>query len=114
MARRNGPRPGLGAWSTERWRPPPDGAIHLEPCGNSGGAPYVHIGAPVIGSDGVIYGFYQSPHLADTPITPAEGSADWTTSVAVPADVASLYIQAAVEAKQQKNFVGHAIDITNS
>ena len=38
---------------------------------------YVHIGIPpVVGSDGVIYGRYQSPHLADTPITPASGFAD--------------------------------------
>jgi hypothetical protein len=75
---------------------------------------YVHIGAPVIGSDGVIYGFYESPHLVDTPITPAAESADWTTTVAVPADVTGLYILATVEAKQQKNFVGHAIDITSN
>jgi len=73
---------------------------------------YVHIGAPVIGSDGIIYGFYESPHLVDTPITPAEESADWTTTVAVPADVTGLYILVSVEAKQQKNFVSHAIDIT--
>ena len=75
---------------------------------------YVHIGTPpVVGSDGVIYGFYESPHLADTPITPASESADWTTEVAVPKDVTGLYILASVESKQQKNFVSHAIDITD-
>ena len=75
---------------------------------------YVHIGIPpVVGSDGVIYGRYQSPHLADTPITPANGSADWTTSVAVPADVHGLYAMPAVETEQQKNFRSHAIDITD-
>jgi hypothetical protein len=75
---------------------------------------YVHIGIPpVVGSDGVIYGRYQSPHLADTPITPANGSADWTTSVAVPADVHGLYVMPAVETEQQKNFRSHAIDITD-
>jgi len=74
---------------------------------------YVHIGIPpVIGSDGVIYGRYESPHLADTPITPAKESADWKTTVAVPKDVTGLYILVSVEAKQQKNFVSHAIDIT--
>ncbi len=74
---------------------------------------YVHIGTPpVVGSDGVIYGFYESPHLADTPITPATGSADWTTEVAVPKDVTGLYILVSVESKQQKTFVSHAIDIT--
>jgi hypothetical protein len=75
---------------------------------------YVHIGIPpVVGSDGVIYGRYQSPHLADTPITPAGGFADWTTSVAVPADVHGLYVMPAVETGQQKNFRSHAIDITD-
>ena len=75
---------------------------------------YVHIGTPpVVGSDGVIYGFYESPHLADTPITPAGESADWTTEVAVPKDVTGLYILASVESKQQKLFVSHAIDITD-
>ncbi len=75
---------------------------------------YVHIGIPpVIGSDGIIYGRYESPHLADAPITPANDKAEWTTSVAVPADVTGLYVLPMVESKQQKNFVGHAIDITN-
>jgi hypothetical protein len=75
---------------------------------------YVHIGTPpVVGSDGVIYGLYESPHLADTPITPAGESADWTTKVAVPKDDTKLYVMVSVESKQQKNFVSHAIDITN-
>ena len=75
---------------------------------------YVHIGIPpVIGSDGIIYGRYQSPHLADTPITPAKDSADWTTTLAVPADVKGLFLMPMVESKQQKNFVSHAIDITD-
>lgn len=76
---------------------------------------YVHIGTPpVIGSDGVIYGFYESPHLADTPITPASQSADWTTDVVVPKDVTGLYILVSVESKQQKLFVSHAVDITDT
>jgi hypothetical protein len=73
---------------------------------------YVHIGIPpVIGSDGIVHGFYESPHLADTPITPAGQSADWTTSVAVPKDVTGMFILLSVEAKQQKTFVSHAVDI---
>ena len=75
---------------------------------------YVHIGVPpVVGSDGVLYGFYQSPHLADTPITPAGEKADWKTTVAVPKDVTGLFVLVSVESKQQKNFVSHAIDITD-
>ena len=74
---------------------------------------YVHIGTPpAIGSDGVLYGFYESPHLADTPITPAKASAEWTTKVAVPKDVSGLFVLVSVESKQQKNFVSHAIDLT--
>lgn len=75
---------------------------------------YVHIGnPPVVGADGVIYGFYESPHLADTPITPAGQSATWSTSVAVPKDVTGLYLLVSVESKQQKTFVSHALDITD-
>lgn len=75
---------------------------------------YVHIGTPpVIGSDGVIYGFYESPHLADTPITLAGQSAHWTTKVAVPKEATGLYIIVSVESKQQKLFVNHALDITD-
>jgi hypothetical protein len=54
---------------------------------------YVHIGTPpVIGTDGIIYGFYESPHLVDVPITPAGGNAEWKTKVTVPADVKGLYV----------------------
>jgi len=75
---------------------------------------YVHIGnPPVVGSDGIIHGFYQSPHLADTPITPAGQSAEWTTTVVAPASAKGLYILLSVESKQQKNFAHHALDITD-
>jgi hypothetical protein len=75
---------------------------------------YVHIGnPPVIGADGIIYGFYESPHLADAPITPSGQTATWTTEVAVPPDVKGLYILVPVESKQQRLFISHAIDITD-
>jgi hypothetical protein len=75
---------------------------------------YVHIGIPpVIGSDGVIYGFYEAPNLTDAPITLPGQTANWTTQVAVPKDVTGLYIELSVEQNQQKNFWGHVIDITN-
>ena len=81
---------------------------------NPGAYPtYVHIGnPPVIGSDGIIYGFYTDPTLADAPITLPSQKADWTTSVAVPQDTTGLYILVSVETKQQKNFTSHVIDIT--
>jgi hypothetical protein len=76
---------------------------------------FVHIGIPpVLGSDGIIYGRYESPHLADTPITPANESAEWTTTVTVPADITGLYVLPAVESKQQKNFTSHAIELGDS
>lgn len=75
---------------------------------------YVHIGNPsVIGSDGILYGRYQAPHLVDTPITLANDSAEWTTTVAVPADVQGLFALPAVESEQQKNYVSHAIAIAD-
>ncbi len=82
---------------------------------NPGAYPtYVHIGnPPVIGADGIIYGFYQSPHLADAPITPSGETANWKTKVTVPADVKGLYILVPVETKQQRLFISHVIDITD-
>jgi hypothetical protein len=76
---------------------------------------YVHIGNPsVIGSDGILYGRYSAPHLVDTPITLANESAEWTTSVAVPPDVTGLYALPSVESVQQKNYVSHAIRIDDA
>ncbi len=76
---------------------------------------YVHIGnPPVIGADGIMYGFYQSPHLSDAPITPAGGgTSTWTTTVAVPGNVSGFYILLPLETRQQKYFVDHVVDITD-
>jgi hypothetical protein len=74
---------------------------------------YVHIGIPpVIGTDGILYGLYSDPTLADAPITLPGQHADWTTEVNVPKDITGFYILVSVETKQQKNFVSHAIDIS--
>jgi hypothetical protein len=75
---------------------------------------YVHIGIPpVIGADGIMYGFYRSPHLSDAPITPSKGKATWTTTVTVPKDGTGFYILLPLESQQQKFFVDHVIDITD-
>jgi hypothetical protein len=76
---------------------------------------YIHIGIPpVIGVDGIMYGFYRSPHLTDDLITPAGGgTATWTTAVAVPKDGTGFYILVPVETRQQKYFVDHVVDITD-
>jgi hypothetical protein len=75
---------------------------------------YVHIGdPPVIGENGILYGFYQSQDIASAPITPAGKSAEWTTEVAVPKDVKGLYILLSVETGKQRLFKNYCLDITD-
>jgi hypothetical protein len=80
---------------------------------NPGAYPsFVHIGhPPVIGSDGVLYGVYESPDLTSVPVTPAGGEMEWTTEVEVPAEVTGLYMMLSVESKKQRLFVNYAIDL---
>ncbi len=74
---------------------------------------YVHIGnPPVIGADGIIYGFYETPDIVSVPITPAGDKAQWTTGVPVPKEVNGLYILLSVESKKQRLFISYAVDIT--
>jgi len=74
----------------------------------------IHIGnPPVIGSDGILYGFYQSPDIASVPMTPAGKTAEWTTEVAVPQEVTGLYIMLSVESGKQRQFANYAVDITD-
>jgi hypothetical protein len=75
---------------------------------------YVHIGnPPVVGADGILYGFYVSPDMPSVPITPTGKSAEWTTEVAVPGDVKGLYIMLSVESGKARLFTNYAIDITD-
>ena len=74
----------------------------------------LHIGnPPVLGTDGILYGFYLSPHLGIVPLAPSKGVASWTTTVTVPAAAKGLYLLAPVESQQQKYFVDHVVDITD-
>lgn len=74
----------------------------------------IHIGnPPVIGSDGIIYGWYQIMDLATTPITPSGGTTEWSTTTAVPAEVTDCYILLSVESKNMRLYVNYAIDITD-
>ncbi len=74
---------------------------------------YVHIGIPpVIGTDGILYGIYQSPDIATVPISPAGGKTQWTTEVTVPAEVNGLYILLSVESGKARLFANYAVDIT--
>jgi len=75
---------------------------------------YLHIGnPPVIGDDGILYGFYETPDIVDVPITPSGDIAEWTTEVAVPEDVNGFYIMLSVESGKARLFENYAIDITD-
>lgn len=75
---------------------------------------YVHIGMPpVIGDDGVLYGYYETPDIVSVPITPAADQAEWTTEVLVPEDVRGLYILLSVETGKARLFANYAVDITD-
>jgi hypothetical protein len=88
--------------------------LHWQDYNPSDYANYVHIGTPsVIGSDGIIYGLYEDPSIADATITLPKATAEWTTTVTVPNEVTNLYVLVSVETRQSKYFVSHVIDITN-
>ncbi|HEY6608668.1 MAG TPA: hypothetical protein VI277_05675 [Candidatus Limnocylindria bacterium] len=72
----------------------------------------VHIGTPpVVGADGIVYGFYESPDLASVPVTDAGATSEWTTEVAVPDDVTGLYMLLSVENKKQRLFTNYLLDL---
>ena len=73
---------------------------------------YVHIGdPPVIGQDGILYGYYQTPDIVSVPIVPAGDKAEWTTEVAVPVDIGNCYILLSVELGKARLFANYAIEI---
>ena len=75
---------------------------------------YVHIGnTPVIGEDGILYGYYETPDIVSVPITPAGDEAEWTTEVAVPQDVKGFYIMLSVETGKARLFSYYAVDIAD-
>ena len=75
---------------------------------------YVHIGnPPVIGEDGILYGFYETPDIVSVPITAAGGAAEWKTEVAVPPELGELYILLSVETGKARLFANYAIDISD-
>lgn len=72
-----------------------------------------HIGTPpVIGADGILYGFYESLDIVPIPLTPANEKMEWTTDVAVPQDVKGCYILLSVESKKPRTYVNYALDIS--
>jgi hypothetical protein len=72
----------------------------------------IHIGnPPVIGSDGIIYGYYQVMDLATTPLTPSGGKVEWSTKTSVPPDVSNCFILMSVESKNMRLYVNTLLDI---
>jgi hypothetical protein len=67
----------------------------------------------VIGDDGVLYGFYETPDIVSVPITPAVDRVEWTTEVSVPEDFGKLYILLSVEIGKARLFENYSLDISN-
>jgi hypothetical protein len=75
---------------------------------------YVHIGLPpVVGTDGIIYGLYESPDIATVPVSQPGKASEWVTSVMLPKEVTGLYVMVSVESKQQRMFANYLVDITD-
>lgn len=73
-----------------------------------------HIGIPpVIGSDGILYGVYETLDIAPIDITPPNENMVWITEVAVPGDVSGLYILLSVESNKPRTYINYALDITD-
>ena len=72
----------------------------------------VHIGTPpVVGSDGIVYGYWESPDLGVRADHPAGRHAEWTTEVAVPAEVTGLYMLLSVESRKARLFANYVLDL---
>ena len=73
-----------------------------------------HIGIPpVIGANGILYGFFESLDMVSVPLTAAKANMEWTTEVAVPKDVKGFYILLSVESKKPRTYVNYALDISD-
>ena len=73
-----------------------------------------HIGTPpVIGSDGIIYGFYESLDIAEIPTTPANEKVQWNTDVAVPQNVNGFYVLLSVESNKPRTYINYALNISD-
>jgi hypothetical protein len=73
-----------------------------------------HIGIPpVIGTDGIIYGVYETLDIAPIDITPPNENMQWTTSVAVPSEVKGFYILLSVESNKPRTYKNYALDISD-
>ena len=73
-----------------------------------------HIGIPpLIGTDGIIYGPFETLDMAPIDITPANENMEWTTEVTVPNDVKGFYVLLSVESRKPRTYVNYALDISD-
>ena len=73
-----------------------------------------HIGIPpVIGTNGIIYGVYETLDIAPVDITPPNENMQWTTEVAVPVDVKGFYILLSVESNKPRTYKNYVLDLSN-
>ena len=73
----------------------------------------LHVGPPpVLGEDGILYGFYQDPGSVSAPLTSPGKTTEWMTTVNAPKDVKGFYIMVSVETGTRL-FTNYAIDISD-
>ena len=73
-----------------------------------------HIGIPpVTGTDGIIYGVYETLDITPVDITPPNENMEWTTEVSVPADGKGFYILLSVESNKPRTYKNYALDISD-
>ena len=67
----------------------------------------------MIGAEGVLYGLYEDPSIADATIALPHATAKWKTAVAGLNNVTGLYVLVSVETRQSKYLVSHVVDISD-
>ena len=73
----------------------------------------VHIGnPPVLGSDGILYGFRVSPDIVEVEAAPPKGATEFKTEVTVPQDVQKPYLLLSIEQSRERRFANFLIDLT--
>jgi hypothetical protein len=73
----------------------------------------LHVGPPpVLGEDGILYGFYKDPGSVSAPLTSPGKTTEWTTTVNAPKDVKGFYVMVSVETGTRL-FDSSVIDISD-
>ena len=73
----------------------------------------VHIGnPPVLGSDGIIYGYRVSPDIVEVEAAPPKGAIEYKTEDTVPADLQNPYLLLSIEQSRERRFANFLIDLS--